>query len=193
MDISRESWTSRRSRSRRPPRTRSQDPRVAVHVEDGRFFLQTTPQSFDLITAEPPPLKAAGVVNLYSREYFAAHARPAGTGRHRHVLAARLPAAAAETASVMRAFCGVFADCTLWTAAGLEWMLAGTKRRARPSADEFGAQWSDPVVGPQLRDVGFERPSSWAPASWATRRSWHLSRPELPRSWTTSPGACRRT
>ena len=43
------------------------DARVKVHVEDGRFFLQTTPQKFDIITAEPPPPLAAGVVNLFPR------------------------------------------------------------------------------------------------------------------------------
>ena len=46
------------------------DPRVRVHVEDGRHFLQTTPRRFDLITGEPPPPQIAGVVNLYTREYF---------------------------------------------------------------------------------------------------------------------------
>jgi hypothetical protein len=40
------------------------DPRVQVHVEDGRFFLQTTDRRFDLITGEPPPPKAHGIVNL---------------------------------------------------------------------------------------------------------------------------------
>ena len=46
------------------------DPRVSVHVEDGRFFLQTTDRRFDLITGEPPPPRIAGVVNLYTQEYF---------------------------------------------------------------------------------------------------------------------------
>ena len=46
------------------------DPRVQVHVEDGRYFLQATDCRFDLITGEPPPHHLAGVVNLYSREYF---------------------------------------------------------------------------------------------------------------------------
>src|SRR4029453_1167983 len=32
-----------------------EDRRVRVHVEDGRYFLQTTAERFDLITAEPPP------------------------------------------------------------------------------------------------------------------------------------------
>ena len=30
----------------------------------------TTAKRFDLITAEPPPPKTAGIVNLYTREYF---------------------------------------------------------------------------------------------------------------------------
>jgi predicted membrane-bound spermidine synthase len=31
------------------------DPRVRLHIEDGRYFLQTTDQRFDFITGEPPP------------------------------------------------------------------------------------------------------------------------------------------
>ena len=46
------------------------DPRVQIHVEDGRFFLSTASQHYDIITSEPPPPKAAGIVNLYSQEYF---------------------------------------------------------------------------------------------------------------------------
>ena len=41
-----------------------------MHIEDGRYFLQTTDRQFDLITGEPPPPGIAGVENLYSREYF---------------------------------------------------------------------------------------------------------------------------
>ncbi|MET0552691.1 MAG: spermidine synthase [Vicinamibacteria bacterium] len=142
-----------------PPATSPlEDPRVEVHVEDGRFFLQTTPRTFDLITAEPPPLKAAGVVNLYSREYFQlirGRLAPGGVTTYWLPVYQLLPA---ETASVVRAFCGVFEDCTLWTASGLEWMLAGTNRAGAPSAGEFGEQWKDPVVGLQLRADGFESP-----------------------------------
>ena len=43
---------------------------MRTHVEDGRFFLQTRAQRYDLITGEPPPPKMAGVASLYTREYF---------------------------------------------------------------------------------------------------------------------------
>jgi spermidine synthase len=46
------------------------DPRVTVHVDDGRYFLQTTPKSFDLITGEPPPPRLGQVTYLYTQEYF---------------------------------------------------------------------------------------------------------------------------
>ncbi len=60
------------SREIHPPHEKHllDDPRVHVHIEDGRYFLRTTTRSFDLITGEPPPPKIARVVNLYTREYF---------------------------------------------------------------------------------------------------------------------------
>ena len=70
------------------------DPRVKVHVEDGRYFLLTTPRKFDLITGEPPPPRVAQTVNLYTREYFQLiHDRLAEHGITT-VLAAGAPASA---------------------------------------------------------------------------------------------------
>ena len=115
------------------------DPRVTVHVEDGRFFLQTSTASFDLITGEPPPPKAAGVVNLYSREYFRLlHDRLNDGG----VATYWLPVEELDeddARAVVSAFCAAFADCSLWTGAGAHWMLAGT-RGLRAAATEDGVR-----------------------------------------------------
>ncbi|MBI4379093.1 MAG: fused MFS/spermidine synthase [Nitrospinae bacterium] len=46
------------------------DPRLKMIIEDGRNFLLTTDKKFDFITSEPPPPSNAGIVNLYSREYY---------------------------------------------------------------------------------------------------------------------------
>lgn len=45
-------------------------PKVRVTVADGRNYLLTTDRLYDVITAEPPPPRNAGIVNLYSREYY---------------------------------------------------------------------------------------------------------------------------
>ncbi len=128
-------------------------------MEDGRFFLQTTPRRFDIITAEPPPPLAAGVVNLYSQEYFQLiydRLREGGVATY------WLPSwqiSWSATQSIVKAFSHVFPDCSLWTGTAFEWMLVGTKRATGPVSDkEFQEQWKDPVVGPQLRLYGFERP-----------------------------------
>ena len=137
------------------------DPRVRVHVEDGRFFLQTTDERFDLITAEPPPLRGAGIANLYSHEYFQlAHDRLREGG----VLTYWLPVNQlwlSETKAIIRGFCDAFPDCSLWSGAGLQWMLAGTRGLHGPRAEEqFTAQWRDPLVAPELAALGFEQPEA---------------------------------
>ena len=135
------------------------DPRVRVHIEDGRYFLQTTDQRFDLITGEPPPPGIAGVENLYSREYF-------------HLLRDRLAEggivtywlplhslADASSKAILRAFCDVFEDCSLWNGSGLDLMMVGTRNARGPvSEDQFTRQWRDPPVSAELADLGLEEP-----------------------------------
>jgi predicted membrane-bound spermidine synthase len=139
------------------------DPRVRTHIEDGRFFLLTTPRRFDLITAEPPPPKTAGIVNLYTREYF---------GLMRNRLSDRgiatywLPIyqlSDSDAKAIIGAFCGAFSDCSLWSGAGTEWILVGSRGPVSPpSFDAFARQWRDPVSAPVLGRIGFETPEQLA-------------------------------
>lgn len=47
------------------------EPRGRLVVNDGRNFLAVTRQQFDVITIDPPPpIDAAGVNNLYSKDFF---------------------------------------------------------------------------------------------------------------------------
>ena len=136
-----------------------QDPRVRAHVEDGRFFLLTAQRKYDIITAEPPPPKAAGVVNLYSREYFQLiHDRLAEGGIATYWLPVH-HLEGREARSVIKAFCLAFEDCSLWTGYGFEWMLAGSRGARAPEAEGFTRQWRDHVVGARLRAAGLESPA----------------------------------
>jgi len=135
------------------------DPRVRVRVEDGRFFLLTTKRRYDLITGEPPPLKSAGVVSLYSREYFRMvfdHLEEGGmTSYWLPVYQLEVP----ETKAVIRAFCDVFEDCSLWTGNSYEWILLGTRHATGPVSEErFARQWHDATVAPTLEALGIEAP-----------------------------------
>jgi hypothetical protein len=135
------------------------DPRVRVHIEDGRFFLQTTDRRFDLITGEPPPPKAHGVVNLYTEEYFELiRARLSDQG----IVTYWLPVHKVklrEAKCILKAFCNVFEDCSLWAAWRLNWMMVGTKNGIVPvSEGRFSETWLNPVLGPDLREIGLEKP-----------------------------------
>jgi spermidine synthase len=144
------------------PRTADQplhDPRLRVHVEDGRYFLQTTGRRFDLITAEPPPPGIAGVENLYTREYFQLiHDRLADGG----IVTYWLPLHAltdVSTKAILHGFCDVFEDCSLWNGMGTSLMMVGTRNARGPvSEEQFTRQWSDPVVAREMKALGFERP-----------------------------------
>ncbi|MHB2017675.1 MAG: fused MFS/spermidine synthase [Candidatus Xenobia bacterium] len=46
------------------------DPRVHIHIDDGRHWLLTHDTHYDVITFEPPPPRNAGIVNLYSEDYY---------------------------------------------------------------------------------------------------------------------------
>jgi predicted membrane-bound spermidine synthase len=135
------------------------DPRVHLHVEDGRFFLQATRRRFDLITGEPPPPLTPGAVSLYTRDYFQLmhdHLEEGG------IVTYWLPAARRgeyDEKAIIAAFCAVFDDCSLWNGTVFDWMLVGTRHLTGPRSESaFAAAWKDPTVWPRLREIGFEVP-----------------------------------
>jgi spermidine synthase len=142
-----------------PARTPLEDPRVRLHLEDGRFFLLTAPGGYDLITGEPPPPKNAGVVNLYSREYFQlVHDRLAEGG----VATYWLPVHSldlGETKAILRGFCSAFPDCSLWSGGGDDWMMVGIRGgRRRIPLEALSRQWLDPAVRAEMATLGLEGP-----------------------------------
>lgn len=158
LELSREVWPE-------PESFPLADPRVSVHVEDGRHFLQTVKRTFDLITGEPPPPKNAGIVSLYTREYFAlVRERLAEGGLASYWLPVH-SLSLEETRAVVRGFCEVFPDCSLWNGVDLDWMLLGSRpgpRSGPVSEERFARQWKDPVVRADLLETGLERPEQMA-------------------------------
>jgi len=136
-----------------------QDPRVRLVLEDGRHYLRTHGEQFDIITAEPPPPLIAGVVNLYTREYFMALAErlaPGGLATYWLPVPQFKPQGAR---AVVRAFCDAFPDCTLWAGGQRNWILLGGREFShRPSAQRFSRLWRDAVAAPRIAASGLESP-----------------------------------
>jgi len=101
------------------------DPRITLGIRDGRHELLASTARYDVITLEPPPPDAAGVVNLYSREFYAiSRERLAPQG----LLAQWWPLAVGDDASrsLVRSVLDVFPYVTLWTTEAHETMLVAS-------------------------------------------------------------------
>jgi len=86
-----------------------------------------------------------------------------------------------ESWGIVRAFCAVFEDCSLWSGAGYDWILVGTNGADRPATEEgFARAWRD--AGGELRDLGVESPEELGAlfiADAATLDSWTSGVPPL--------------
>ena len=101
--------------------------RVNVFVNDGRQHLQIqNPDTYDLITLEPPPISYAGVAALYSKEFYEL-ARSRLTARG--YVSQWLPTYQVPTQtalSMIRAFIDVFPQSVLLSGAQADLLLIGT-------------------------------------------------------------------
>ncbi|MFT7471351.1 MAG: spermidine synthase [Kiritimatiellia bacterium] len=134
------------------------DSRTHVNIEDGRFFLKTTDKKYDLITGEPPPPKTPTIVNLYSREFFELsyeHLNPGG------LISYWLPIHDLhdmDSAAIIRAFCDVYEDCSLWNGHSMDWILIGSRDGLGSlSSEQLRDNWNL-YANEELRDIGIETP-----------------------------------
>ena len=135
------------------------DPRVTTFVQDGRFFLQACPERYDIITGEPPPLKAAGTVNLYTQQFFSLMKIRLKDGG---IVSFWLPLyqlRTGETKAILRAFYNVFPNASVWATNDLEWIMIGVKPPLpKPNEPLARRLWSDPNTGADLVRIGVEAP-----------------------------------
>jgi predicted membrane-bound spermidine synthase len=138
------------------------DPRVTSFVQDGRFFLQACPERYDIITGEPPPLKMAGTVNLYTEQFFSLMKSRLKDGG---IVSFWLPLyhlKPDETKAVLRAFHNVFPNASLWATSDLEWIMIGIKPplpRPNPATAGLARRlWTDHNTGADLVRIGVEVP-----------------------------------
>jgi hypothetical protein len=135
------------------------DPRVTTFVQDGRFFLQVCPERYDIITGEPPPLKTAGAVNLYTQQFFSLMKGRLKDGGIASFWLPIYQVTVDETKAILRAFHNVFPNASLWATSDLEWVMIGMKPPLRAPDQELARRlWTDPGSGSDLVRTGFEVP-----------------------------------
>jgi len=135
------------------------DPRVTTFVQDARFFLQACPERYDIITGEPPPLKTANTVNLYTEQFFSLMK---GRLKDGGIVSFWLPLyqlRTDETKAILRAFHNVFPHTSVWATNDLEWIMMGIKPPLPKPNEALGRRlWKDQSTGSDLVRIGVEVP-----------------------------------
>jgi predicted membrane-bound spermidine synthase len=146
------------------------DPRIEIRLRDGRRELRQGSERYDVITLEPPPPSAAGVVNLYSRDFYElARTRlgPAG------LLAQWWPLSTQndeDSRALVKSFLDAFPHAALWTTELHEMLLIGSSEPIELDAGRISARFNQPEVSAALREVGVSTPAALL-ATWVMGRA----------------------
>ncbi len=127
-----------------------QDPRVRVFINDGRHHLQMQPpDSYDLVTLEPPPLAHAGVASLYTREFYELARSRLKSGGFLTTWLPALQLTESALRSAIRAFVEVFPNAVLLHGHADNFMLMG--RAAETNTVELSQLQNALSRHPQVR------------------------------------------
>jgi len=146
------------------------NPALEIRLTDGRHELVRSEQRYDMITLEPPPPSAAGVANLYSRDFYELATRrlqPNG------LFAQWLPLPTqtdADTQSLVRSFLDVFPYVSIWTTELHEMLLVGSQQPIELDAGRIEERIAEPDVAAALAEAGVDSAADLM-ATWVTDRA----------------------
>jgi len=131
-------------------------PRTEVVLGDGRNYLLRSREQFDVMTLEPPPPVDAGVVNLYSQEFY----RICRDRLTPHGVVAQwvpLPSLGNDgTRMVIRTFQSVFPFASLWQGTPNNLVLVGSMSPVTIDGNRFLDAFQHPELGKALQSIGVE-------------------------------------
>jgi spermidine synthase len=138
--------------------------RARLIVNDGRHFLRTTAETYDIITLEPMPPSFAGMAHLYSKEFYEeASARLGPEG----ILCQWLPlhlVPESDARSITAAMLAVFPEVELWLDFSTGILVASKKSPFPLNVDDMQARASRAAVRDDLarsRIAAVELPYFW--------------------------------
>ncbi len=146
------------------------DPRMTIRVGDGRHELLRRADRYDLITLEPPPPSAAGVANLYSRDFYELcrdRLLPGGLMAQWWPLGTQNDE---DSRSLVRSFLDVFPHATVWSTELHEMLLIGSLSPMTLDGPRIAERLSRPETGRVLGEVGIESAAALL-GTWITDRA----------------------
>lgn len=133
-------------------------PKVRPVVADGRHFLLCTSERFDVLTFEPPPPNDAGVVNLYSQDFYRlARNRMAEDGLVCQWIPLDLPRGELSR-MLIKSMMEEFPHVSLWISNRCEGIAVGSTKPLEINIAELRRRMLEPRLSEDLRAYGLAEP-----------------------------------
>jgi spermidine synthase len=135
-----------------------ENPKVHKVVADGRHYLLGTRNTFDVITLEPPPPQDAGIVNLYTEEFYALAKLRMRQGA---VLAQWVPLDIGRGVlpkMILKAMMAQFKHVSLWLPDRMEGVAIASDEPLQIDPDTLAMRMSAPGVAEDLTAIGLRSP-----------------------------------
>jgi predicted membrane-bound spermidine synthase len=134
------------------------DPRVRVVVEDGRHYLATGAETFDVVSLEPPPPQADGAASLYTTEFYELVKRRLARGG---ILAQWIPLQLQTedlNRSLLRSITDVFSVVNVYVPSRVEAVVLASDRPLVPDVGRWDTLMAPSPVHDSLAEVGLGAP-----------------------------------
>ena len=133
------------------------DPRVHLLIDDGRNFLDRSPEKFDVITVDPIHPRISGVGYLYTREYYEAARAHLKDGGY---ILQWMPMYAVSRKSfdvALRTFAGVFPHASFWYVRG-HGLLVGSTEPMQIDFAQIVTRMDHPALRRDFDSIGMHSP-----------------------------------
>ncbi len=134
------------------------NPKVRQIAADGRHFLLETKDRFDIVTLEPPPPHDAGIVNLYTEEFYGLAKQKMRQGA---VLAQWVPLDMTRGVLpriILKAMMAKFKHVSLWVPSRMEGVAIASDEPLKIDPRLLAARMAQPGVAGDLAAIGLGSP-----------------------------------
>lgn len=135
------------------------DPRLKMVSNDGRNFIYTTDQKFDVIVSEPSNPWVTGVANLFTLEYFKRGADRLKDGGLFSQWLQIYEMAPEDVRTLIATFRAAFPQVYLFRGAEGDLMLLGSKSERRLDLSVLNSHFDDEKIGADLKRISTTRAS----------------------------------
>ncbi len=143
-----------------------QDPRVNLIIGDGRNYVLGTNRSYDVVSLEPPNIYTAGVVNLYTQEFYELVRRRLKPGGIMVQWLPTIQLSEVDRGRLIRAFAEAFPHVYVWQQlASTSLLLVGKLEPLAIDLDDLARRLESEAMARDVHAMNLDRPVGLRPGS----------------------------